>query len=368
MCAHVCRSNVCCPWGPLGVWTRLPDQDLNSDSHESLRVLNQRGDEISNAGFSHGYFAGLTALICFMPLFFLSRVQTTMEKEVVYLGYQLCMVGTGVWWIVFYWFTWKDLRARPGPPANANPIALCGMGISRLATICRGVCQARSATRYLVIWFLFSEGVGVCGSIGILFAESEVEWGCIPKGLGLWGMAVLNSLCAGLGSQLATRAQARFGCQTKTMLMMTLCVLCLPPVWGLIGMTNNVIGFIHGWEMLIISCLFGGALGPMQGYSRTLFALLIPEGEEANYFGIYQITDKGSSFLGPLVVSVITQATGSMRPALVYPLILILVSIVLLWKFDISRGILENTRRDNARRKNELGAGMICVCVSPCEL
>jgi len=37
------RSNVCCPWGPLGVWTRLPDQDLNSDSHESLRVLNQRG-------------------------------------------------------------------------------------------------------------------------------------------------------------------------------------------------------------------------------------------------------------------------------------------------------------------------------------
>ena len=32
--------------------------------------------------------------------------------------------------------------------------------------------------------------------------------------------------------------------------------------------------------------------------------------QEASYFAIYQVTDKGSSFAGPPVVSVITQSTG----------------------------------------------------------
>ena len=50
--------------------------------------------------------------------------------------------------------------------------------------------------------------------------------------------------------------------------------------------------------------------GSFQSYSRTCFSELIPGGQSASWFGLYSITDKSSSFLGPLLVSLITNFTG----------------------------------------------------------
>jgi len=214
----------------------------------------------------------------------------------------------------------------------------------------RDVCKARSAAQYLVIWFVFSDGVGVCGTIAVLFADAEVEWGCIPKGIGLWAMTTSSSLCAGVGSNLATRVQTTLKWETKTMLIVTLCVLMFPPFWGLMGTWMPGYGFKHGWEMIVIACIFGAALGPMQGYSRVLFGLLIPEGQEASYFAIYQVTDKGSSFAGPLIVSVITQSAGSMRPALAYPLALVVLAIIILAMFDVDKAVEDKRLREEKDR------------------
>jgi len=74
----------------INLWhdSRLPDK---TDVSNPTKTNSTRSDEISNAGFSYGYFAGMTSLICFMPLFFLARAQRTLEQDVVYIGYQVWM-------------------------------------------------------------------------------------------------------------------------------------------------------------------------------------------------------------------------------------------------------------------------------------
>ena len=57
-----------------------------------------------------------------------------------------------------------------------------------------------------------------------------------------------------------------------------------------------------GIELLFIGCVYGLAYGVIASYSRSLFGQLIPPGYETQFFGLFEITDKGSSWMGPIVV------------------------------------------------------------------
>ena len=342
------KVSSCCSAGPLDVWSRLPSIAAGSSARELIRTHARRGDEISNAGFAFGYFAGMTSLICFMPFFFLSRTQSLIEEPVVFLGYQLVMVGAGLWWVGFYYITWRGLLPRPGPWSPADDCcSIFTKGVFHFRDMVREACRAQSVGMYLIIWFIFSDGVLVCGSIAVLFADAEVEWGCIPKGIGMWALTVISCLCAGIGSTLATRIQAWLRWTSKSMLIASLCLIVLVPLWGVIGLLKGFpLGLKYGWELLVLGVVYGGALGPMQGYSRVLFGLMIPEGAESSYFAIYQVTDKGSSFCGPLVVSAITQATGSQRHALLYAVVMIVIGIIALVLFDVDKAVADRKRRE----------------------
>lgn len=45
---------------------------------------------------------------------------------------------------------------------------------------------------------------------------------------------------------------------------------------------------------------------------------MVPEGSEGQFYSLYQVTDRGSSWLGPLIVTTVVQATNSLRLALIY--------------------------------------------------
>ena len=76
---------------------------------------------------------------------------------------------------------------------------------------------------------------------------------------------------------------------------------------------------------------------------RALFSELIPEGHEADMFALFEITDKGSSWLGPLVTSIILQQTGKIRPVLIYLLCAMVLPALMLHHLDLS-GSIESAR------------------------
>lgn len=60
-------------------------------------------------------------------------------------------------------------------------------------------------------------------------------------------------------------------------------------------------------------------LGGTLALTRSLYSQLIPAGREAEYFALYEMGERGTSWTGPLVFSAVAGATGSFRPAIISP-------------------------------------------------
>ena len=116
----------------------------------------------------------------------------------------------------------------------------------------------------------------------------------------------------------------------------------------------------------------GSVYGAFQGYARAFYAEFIPPGEEARWYALFSITDKvrlpvvvvfekvsahsggriclqSSSFVGPLVVGLIADATGNIRYAFFFLVAMIWSAVPILMAVDVERG------REDAQRYTVLG-------------
>jgi MFS transporter, UMF1 family len=73
--------------------------------------------------------------------------------------------------------------------------------------------------------------------------------------------------------------------------------------------------------------------------SRSLFSQLVPRGRVAEYFALYTLGERGTSSLGPLVFSLVANATGSFRPAILSLIGFLAVGFVVLALVPVRRGI-----------------------------
>jgi MFS transporter, UMF1 family len=99
------------------------------------------------------------------------------------------------------------------------------------------------------------------------------------------------------------------------------------------------------WQFYLLAAFIGIVLGGSQALSRSLFSHMIPEGQEAEYFSLYEISERGTSWLGPLLFGLTLQLTSSYRSALVSLVIFFAVGFVLLAIVDIRRAIVEAGNR-----------------------
>lgn len=110
------------------------------------------------------------------------------------------------------------------------------------------------------------------------------------------------------------------------------------PAWGCVGFFTEAVGLHHKAEFWVIAVLYGANLGSAQAFARSIFGSMIPPGREAQWYSLYEITDKGSSWLGPLVASLLIQATGSIRYSLIYLICVMIAPALLLFKVDVEEG------------------------------
>lgn len=69
------------------------------------------------------------------------------------------------------------------------------------------------------------------------------------------------------------------------------------------------------WQFWILAAAVGVFQGGIQALSRSYFARIIPKNQAGEYFGLYDIAGKGASFLGTMIVGVVTQMTGNQNIA-----------------------------------------------------
>jgi MFS transporter, UMF1 family len=71
---------------------------------------------------------------------------------------------------------------------------------------------------------------------------------------------------------------------------------------------------------------------------------MIPEGREASFFGLYEISERGTSWIGPLIFGVVVAVTNSYRQAILCLVVLFVVGTVLLVLTDTERAAREAGR------------------------
>ena len=87
-------------------------------------------------------------------------------------------------------------------------------------------------------------------------------------------------------------------------------------------------------------------LGGSQALSRSLFSQMIPVGREAEYFSLYEISERGTSWLGPFVFALVNQFTGSLRLAILSVILFFVVGLVLLVLTNTAEAIAEARRAE----------------------
>ena len=90
-----------------------------------------------------------------------------------------------------------------------------------------------------------------------------------------------------------------------------------------------------------MSGAIGFVLGGSQALSRSLFSQMIPPGRESAFFGIYAISERGTSWLGPFVFGLVAQLTNSYRPAILALIVFFVSGSIVLYFTDTDKAIRE---------------------------
>lgn len=67
------------------------------------------------------------------------------------------------------------------------------------------------------------------------------------------------------------------------------------------------------WQFWFLAILVGMFQGGIQALSRSYFTKIIPAEKTGEYFGLMDICGKGTSFLGTIVISLVSQLTGQVN-------------------------------------------------------
>jgi len=68
---------------------------------------------------------------------------------------------------------------------------------------------------------------------------------------------------------------------------------------------------------------------------------MIPAGREASFFGLYEISERGTSWIGQLIFGIVVGVTGSYREAILSLIVLFVLGTVILALTNTDRAIHE---------------------------
>ena len=226
-------------------------------------------------------------------------------------GIKNAMFAMGIWWFIFTMPAVFVLRKRDGPPLPGGQTIFHYFWFSlkrSASTFVATVNYLPNTRNFMLAFFMYTDLISTISQCGILFALDEM------------GMTVIHFVwiciiapCSGVFWMWFVRTnQRKRGWKTKTILLCALSVYLFQAFWGLFGFTG-IIGYVYPNELFFLAFIYGGGLAVYESASRTTFCELVPPGQTAEFFGIYEITDKGSSWLGPFIISILYQETGTAR-------------------------------------------------------
>ena len=189
-------------------------------------------------------------------------------------------------------------------------------GLRLTLTTLREIARRKEPGKFLFSYLLYEDGVSTVIVFSSIFAATTL--GFQPRELIFLYLAVQAT--ALLGSLVMAKPIDLWG--PKKIVMMSLVLWTSVAVTAFFVETKN-----HFW---VIATCAGLGLGTVQAASRAFYTQFIPEGKEAEYFGLYSLAGKSSAVIGPIIFGEISTTYGSQRPAILSVAAFFLIGLIIL--------------------------------------
>lgn len=258
----------------------------------------EQRDAVSSKGWGIGYLGGGILLALNLALF--ARAKSLGISEP--LAVRINLASAGVWWALFTVIPLLAIRNRPPGRQRRRVDRLTSSFTAFLATL-RQMRAYPQTLRFLLAYLLYNDAVQTVITLAAQFGNDELK---IPMA-DLTMVILMVQFVAFFGSFLFDWIAAWIGAKPAVIVSLVIWTGVLVAMYVSVRTRD---------QFFVAAAVVAIVLGGTQALSRSLFAQMIPKGREAEYFGVYEISDKGTSWLCPLLFGLALQFTGSYRLAI----------------------------------------------------
>jgi UMF1 family MFS transporter len=304
----------------------------------------ERIGRLSGTGWATGYIGGILSLILvlgflaanpetghtlfgFTPLFGLDPV--------THQGDRITGPLTGVWFVIF---VLPMFLLTPDYPAKRPVRQALRHGLIELRDTLRDLPKQKSIAAFLLANMIYTDGLVSLFAFGGIYAAGTFGWNTIQ--IGTFG--IILAVAGTFGGWLGGKLDDAFG--PKYVIAGSMCMLLFAIVAILLVEKDSILFFkvtppVAGGALfasaaerayLVLGCLIGAAGAPLQAASRSLLIRIAPKDRIAQYFGLFALTGKVTSFVGPLSIGIITALTVSQKAGMAVLVLFFVAGLALL--------------------------------------
>jgi UMF1 family MFS transporter len=211
---------------------------------------------------------------------------------------------SAVWYVVFAlpMFLWTpDVKRRAAVSGAVQ------RGLSELMKTLRRLPSERSYFSFLMSSMFYRDALNALYTFAGIYAAGVLGWSIIQ--IGIFGILanVTGAVGAWAGGILDQRRGPRAVVAGSSVLLTICCIIIISTtstqvLFVPIGESSGIPGIVF----YIAGCLIGAAGGALQGASRTLLVDQVDRDKVTEAFGLYALSGRATTFIGPLSIAFAT--------------------------------------------------------------
>ncbi len=289
-------------------------------------------DRVSSYGWAMGYLGGGILLALNLAFYLFSEDIGVPET----LAIRINLASAGIWWLGFSFITWSRLRSRKASRSLPQGETYVRIGFKQLRKTIGEVKNFPETLKFLLAYFLYNDGIQTVIAVSSTFAAAPIIQGGLELDTPTLTSVILMIQFMAFGGALLWGKLAKW-MGAKQSVVLSLVIWSGVVIYAYAGLKGENVTA----EFFILGAFIALVMGGSQAISRSLFAQMIPDGHEAEYYSIYEISERGTSWIGPLVFGLANQMFGSLRPALLSLIFFFVMGLIILPFVNVDKAIAD---------------------------
>ncbi len=291
-----------------------------------ISTIDER-DNVSSKGWAFGYIGGGLLLLINLVFFNNAGNFGISTSDAV----RICLASAGAWWSVFTVFPLMWIRKYKNQikKQNKKPIKILKGGFEQFIDTFKNAKKYPRTLYFLIAYLMYNDGVQAVIALAAQFGQEE-----LGLEMSFLTFVILIVQFVAFGGALFFGKLANY-LGTKKALATSITIWICAIIFAF--------GFLYGkTEFLILGLTIGLVMGGTQALSRSLFSKIIPKNQEAEYFSFYEISERGTSWLAPLLFGLVYQFTASYRLAILSLLVFFVIGLYMLLRVKLEKAIIDS--------------------------